>query len=404
MILIESESDLMFRPWYIAFLDLKRFLLNPGELAFSIALPILLFALMYGAFGGGDVSFHATAHVVNLDGGEYGRELISRLDGMDEISVRERTMEDADGALERSAILTAVVIPAGFSEALEAGEPTHILFKQRGYGGQTGQIVAAIVSGAALEMGGEIQSRRMVHETLSGQGVAGVEIDAEFDRRLAESRRSPAVGVEVRGLGEAEEANLLNRLMPGVTVMFLMFAVTMGAQTLVEERRIGTLERLMTTRLGINQLFAGKFLSGTLRATLQAVVLLALGFAVLRVGDLLDFAQLVAFSVLVAAAVSAVGLVIGAAVRTRDQAIWAAVFFTMFMTIFGGTFFAVADGPLAVIARFTINHYAIEAMEGILSSGASLSDDVVGLGVMVGVTVVGLVAARVMFRSSEGGR
>ena len=394
----------MLRPLYIAFLDLKRFLLNPGELAFSIALPILLFALMYGAFGGGDASFHATAHVVNLDGGEYGRELISRLDSMDEISVRERTAEDADGALERLAILTAVVIPAGFSDALEAGEQTHILFKQRGYGGETGQIVAAIVSGAALELGGEIQSRRMVHEALAGQGVAESEIDAVFDRRLALSRQDPAVGVEVRGLGEAAEANLLNRLMPGVTVMFLMFAVTMGAQTLVEERRIGTMERLMTTRLGINQLFAGKFLSGTLRAMLQAVILLALGFAALRVGDASDFAQLISFSILVAAAVSAVGLVIGAAARTRDQAIWAAVFFTMFMTIFGGTFFAVADGPLAVIARFTINHYAIESMESILSSGASLAEEAVGLGIMVGVTVVGLVVARTLFKVSEGGR
>jgi ABC-2 type transport system permease protein len=394
----------MLRPLYIAFLDLKRFLLNPGELAFSIALPILLFALMYGAFGGGDASFHATAHVVNLDSGEYGRELISRLDSMDEISVRERTAEDADRVLERSAILTAVVIPAGFSDALDAGEQTHILFKQRGYGGETGQIVAAIVSGAALELSGEIQSRRIVHETLAGQGIAEDEIDAVFDRRLALSRQDPAVGVEVRGLGEAEEANLLNRLMPGVTVMFLMFAVTMGAQTLVEERRIGTLERLMTTRLGINQLFAGKFLSGTLKATLQAVILLALGFAALRVGDASDFSQLISFSILVAAAVSAVGLVIGAAARTRDQAIWAAVFFTMFMTIFGGTFFAVADGPLAVIARFTINHYAIESMESILSSGANLAEEVVGLGIMVGVTVVGLVVARTLFKVSEGGR
>ncbi|MXY20872.1 MAG: ABC transporter permease [Dehalococcoidia bacterium] len=394
----------MLRPLYIAFLDLKRFLLNPGELAFSIALPVLLFALMYGAFGGGDASFHATAHVVDLDGGEYGRELISRLDGMDEISVRERTLEDAKGALERSAILTAVVIPEGFSDALEAGEPTNIVFKQRGYGGETGQIVAAIVSGVALEMGGEAQARRIVHEDLSNQGVAEVEIDTVFDRRLALSRLDPAVSVEVRGLDEAEGANLLNRLMPGVTVMFLMFAVTMGAQTLVEERRIGTLERLMTTRLGINQLFAGKFLAGTLRATLQAVILLALGFSALRVGDASDFAQLIAFSILVAAAVSAVGLVIGAAARTRDQAVWAAVFFTMFMTIFGGTFFAVADGPLAVIARFTINHYAIEAMEAILSSGASLSGEVVGLGVMIGVTVVGLVVARTLFKVSEGGR
>ena len=394
----------MLRPLYIAFLDLKRFLLNPGELAFSVALPVLLFALMYGAFGGGEASFHATADVVDMDGGEYGRELIRRLDGMEEISVRERTMEDADGALERSAILMAVVIPAGFSEALEAGEPASVLFKQRGHGGETGQIVAAIAQGAAMEMGGEIVARRMAHEALLDSGVAEEEIDAEFDRRLAEARRNPAVGVRARGLGEAEEVNLLNRLMPGMTVMFLMFAVTLGAQTLVEERRIGTLERLMTTRLGINQLFVGKFLSGAVRAMFQAVALFALGFAVLRVGDVWDFAQLVVFSALVAAAVSAVGLVIGAAVRTRDQAIWAAVFFTMFMTIFGGTFFDVSDGPLGVIARFTINHYAIEAMEDILSSGASLWDEAVGMGVMAGVTVVGLVVARVLFRASEGGR
>ena len=393
----------MLRPFHIAFLDLKRYLLNPGELAFSIALPILLFALMYGAFGG-DASFHATAHVVNLDSGEYGRRLIERLDGMDEISVRERTMEDADGALERSAILTAVVIPAGFSDALDAGEPTRLLFKQRGYGGQTGQIVASIVAGAATEMDGEIRSRRMVYETLAGSNVTEGQIDAEYDRLLSESRQNPSVGVVVRGLGETEDADFLNRLIPGVTVMFLMFAVTMGAQTLVEERRIGTLERLMTTRLGINQLFLGKFLSGTLRATFQAVILLALGFAVLRVGDVSDFAQLVAFSVLVAAAVSAVGLVIGAAARTRDQAIWAAVFFTMFMTIFGGTFFDVAEGPLTVVARFTINHYAIESMSGILASDTRLSDEGVGLGIMAGVTVVGLIAARVLFRASEGGR
>ncbi len=386
----------MLRPLHIAILDLKRYLLNPGELAFGIALPVLLFALMYGAFGG-DASFHATAHVVNLDSGEYGRALIERLNQMDEISVRERTLEDADAALERSAILTAVVIPAGFSNALEAGERTNILFKQRGYGGETGQIVAAMASGVALEMGGEMQSRRMAREILSGSGLTEEEIDAEFDRQLAEARRNPPVGVSARGLSESGETDFVSRLMPGVTVMFLMFAVTMGAHTFVEERRIGTLERLMTTRLGINQLFAGKFLSGTLRATLQAVILLGLGFVVLRVGDAWDFAQLVAFSTMVAAAVSAVGMVIGVAVRTRDQAIWAAVFFTMFMTIFGGTFFAVSDGPLSVIARFTINHYAIEAMDGIISSGSSLSDEAVGLGIMLAVVVSGLAVARALF-------
>ena len=58
----------MARPFLLALLEVKRFLADRGALAFSIALPILLFALMLGAFGGG-ASFNATAHVADLDGG-----------------------------------------------------------------------------------------------------------------------------------------------------------------------------------------------------------------------------------------------------------------------------------------------------------------------------------------------
>ena len=58
--------------------------------------------------------------------------------------------------------------------------------------------------------------------------------------------------------------------------------MTLAAQALVEDRRTGTLERLMTTRLGVNQLFLGKLLSGVLRATFQTVLMLSLAFVVFR--------------------------------------------------------------------------------------------------------------------------
>ena len=128
-------------------------------------------------------------------------------------------------------------------------------------------------------------------------------------------------------------------------------------------------------------MFAGKFLSGTLRATLQAVVLLALGFAVAEGGRPVGLRAVDGvFSILVAAAVSAVGLVIGAAARTRDQAIWAAVFFTMFMTIFGGTFFAVSDGPLAVIAQVHYQPLRYRGDGEYSFVGASLSERASGPG------------------------
>ena len=381
---------------------MNSYLRNRGELAFSIALPIVLFALMYGAFGG-EESFHATANVVDLDGGAHARSFIEQLDALDEITVKERTLQDADAALDRSAILMAVVIPAGFSATLDSGAAASLVFKQRGHGGQTGQIVASIVQAVSQEIGGDIQIRRLVNAALDDSGASTEQIATATDNVTARSLLNPPLRVEVRQL-DGEQPNILDRMVPGMVVMFLMFAVTMSAQTLVEERRIGTLERLMTTRLGVNQLFAGKFISGMLRAMVQALVLLSLAFAVLRVGDAVDFTEMLLLSALVAAAVSAVSLVIGAFARTRDQATWAAVVFTMFMTVFGGTFFDVSAGPLALLSKFTINGHAIDAMASVLSAGESLAQQGLQMAIMMGVTIVGLAAARALFKVTEGGR
>ncbi len=393
----------MLLPLHIALVELKRYFVNRGELGFSLALPIVLFALMYGAFGG-EESFHATAHVVDLDQGIHSRALIDSLDAMDEITVRERTLEDANDALDRSAILIAIVIPSDFSAGLENGEAVAITFRKRGNGGDTGQIVEGIVSAVAQDIVSEARVLSMVSGAIGHLEIPQDRIDSVVNRRLTESNQNPAVGVETRFIGD-EAPEPTDRLVPGLVVMFLMFAVTLGAQTLVEERRNGTLERLMTTRLGVNQLFVGKFFASTLRAIAQALILLSLAFVVLRIGDAIDFVELVLLSALAAMAVSAIGLVIGSVARTRDQAAWAAVFFTMFMTIFGGTFFDVTGGgPLDALSRITLTRYAIDSMFGILANGESLAQQGLGAAVLAGVAAVGLLIARTMFRVSGGGR
>ena len=425
----------MFLPAHIALLELKRYLMNRGELAFSIALPIVLFALMYGVFGGDEASFHATVDIVDLDGGVHARALVNRLDSLDQITVRERTLADADAALERSAILNAVVIPAGFSATLDenaagsvmmwdtlvptgppaasagdgaALDPVAIKIKQRGNGGMDGQAAVATARAVAQEIAEEAQTRYAVHTALEGSGIAPARIDAAVSDRLAEERANPSLGVVTRVVGgEGNEAGTYSvaRMVPGMMVMFLMFALTMGAQTLVEERQNRTLERLMTTRLSVNGLFAGKFLAGVARATTQAAILLALAFVALRIGGATEFAQSLAFSVLVAATVSALGLTIGSVARTRDQAIWSAVAVTMFMTVFGGTFFDVSgSGALDALSRITLTRYAIEAMFGILSGGESLVEQWLGAAVMAGSAVALLIVARVMFQVAGGGR
>ena len=393
----------MVRPIFIAWLEVKRYLADRGDLAFSLALPIALFALMYGVFSG-DVSFSGTAHIVDLDKGPIAQQLMARLEEVDGLDIKLHTLEEAKSALDRSNILTAIVIPDGFSEGLQSGTPVSLTFRRRGSGGDVGQIVSSIVQGIAQDIAGDFQVRHTVNMAFADSSIPQAEIDSTVDRLLAEADATPFVEINSRII-TGEEEDFIDRLLPGILIMFLMFAVALNSQTLVEERRIGTLERLLTTRLGINQLFVGKFLAGAGRATLQALVLLSLGFAVLQLAGAATFFQALLFSILVAAAVSAIGLLIAAFARTRDQATWAAVFFTMFMTVFGGTFFDVRDvGALDILSRLTLNRYAIDAMEGIISESGSIIDYGLEIAVMASIAVAGLALARLAFRVTQVGR
>ena len=388
----------MLRPFVVAWVELKRFGADRGALAFSIALPIALFALMYGVFGGG-TSFSATASMVDLDGGPVAARLLDRISAVDGLTVEMLTEAEADSALDRSRILTAVVIPAGFSGKLEAGDPASVLFKRRGSGGETGQIVSQIVQGAAQDIAAEFEVRELVRTQLNGKGIPEAQIEQSVRALMDEARTAPAVTVERRTVGEEEDP--LDRLIPGVLTMFLMFAATMSAASIIVERRTGTLERLLTTRLSVNQLFVGKFLASVGRAMAQALILLSLAFAVLRVADAAAFAQVVVLSLLIAAAVSSLGLVVAGMARTQEQATWASVFLTMTMTVFSGTFVSVGEtGLLAFLSKLTLNKYAIDGIHGIISGNAGLAGQGPEAAILGGIAVIGFILARVAFRTA----
>ena len=394
----------MSRPFDIAYVEMKRYIADRLSLAFGILLPIVLFALMYGAFGG-EATFNATAHVSDLDRGAMSHALIERLEQVSGLDVKLYTEREINQALDDSSVVYAAVIPADFTENLEAGRPTGITFRRRGSGGDEGQIVASIIRGVAQDIASESYVRSVVIDAVKDSNVPRSVVDQAVDEAKRMSAANPPVAVRSEVIGGEEDAYRVNRVLPGILVMILMLAVTLSAQTLVEERRSGTLERLLTTQLTSNQLFLGKFLAGITRAMFQAVVLLGLAFIVLRPGGLDAFLLTLAVSLLLAAAVSAIGLVISALARTRDQATWAAVSVTMFMTVFGGTFFDLVPGSaLEMLSRFTLNRYAIDAIGGVVDGAESLTAQGTELAVMGGVTVVGLLAARLLFRSAGGGR
>jgi ABC-2 type transport system permease protein len=387
----------MKRALLITLNEVRLYLQDKGDLAFSLLLPIVTFALIYGAFGG-QTLFTATASVVDEDKGVYAAELIQQLDNVDGVSIEMLTPADAQSLLDRSDRLFVLEIPAGFSDALASGERAQLVFLQRGNGGLAGQILASIIRGIADEMAKPFLIESQVGNNLAGTGVSQGQIDTTVTQYLDAERQQPALGVTEQVVGGSAE--LVNQYLPGIVTMYVLFALMLTARVIVEERRKGTLERLLTTRLSVGELFFGKYLSSIGRGFVQTLILLALGYAVFQMFTPVTFFESVFIILVFTAAASALGLIIASVARTEEAARWISVVFTMFMVMLGGTFFQLEPGTfLYKLGRISINTYVNEALTTVIAKGGTLGDTIVPLAIFVGVAVVGLMISRRLFKA-----
>jgi len=325
------------------------------------------------------------------------------LDELDILDVEQLSPSDADSKLERSDLLMVLYIPEDFSSKLTSGEQAQLMFKQRGNGGQEGQIVASIIRSVVEEMNQEFRVQSQVSSALSEKDIPRDRIKTTVQEFLDREDEQPLVGVREEAVGSKPDP--VNQFLPGIVTMYVLFAITISARAIVEERRKGTLERLLTTRLSVGQLFIGKFLANISRGFLQALILLALSYIIFRLFTPLSFVECLVVALVLAATAGALGMVIASVARSEDGATWIAVFFTMAMVMVSGTFFPISEGSvLYTISRISINTYANQAFKTIITEGGSLADLGFELGILVGVAVVALGVSRILFRVMPGGR
>jgi ABC-2 type transport system permease protein len=310
---------------------------------------------------------------------------------------------DAVARLGNSDITLVMVIPADFSSNLNAGQPVQVTFKQRGNGGQEGQIVSSIEGAAIsdLNMGFEVQSA--VSGAVSGKGISPTLVSTAVQQALDQEKTSPSVSVSEENIGSSPDP--VNQFLPGIITMYVLFAITIGARAFAEEKRRGTLERLLTTRLTPGQLFTGKFLAGMGRGFVQTVILLVLSYAVFHIFTPLSFIEVVALALVFAAAGGAVGMLIASVARTPDSANWIAVFFTMGTVMLGGTFFTLTKGTVIyTLSRFSINTYANQAFKALLAHDVTMAEVGIPFIVLAGVTIFALIISRRLFSTVSGKR
>ncbi len=287
----------------IALKDLLRSFRNPFALVMTFAAPLLITGLLYFAFGGllgGDggfelartpvqvvnqdeaaspAEFSAGARLVEFLQDEAVAEVLAVTVAADEVSAR--------AAVDAQEAGVAVIIPAGFSDALTTpGERATVTLYQDptlSIGpGIVDDLVAHFLDGfSGAQIAGSLTAQQLTAQGAQVDAAALEGATVQYATWLNSGAHHEAESIAVQppaGQAEADDggASVLEPTMAGMMIFFVFFIGAYGAESIIREDEEGTLERLFTTPTAQGSILGGKFVAVVLALVVQIIVLLVL--------------------------------------------------------------------------------------------------------------------------------
>ncbi len=402
----------------IARYDLLRSAKQRETFLIGLLMPVLMIVLLGVAMGGAD-DVAIRIDVIDADGSALSRQFVALLAGeMRESGAGEQAFylctyrryaeggdlgDDCDldrgggpddwratanERLEDTDTYGAIIIPAGFGEALRAGESVTVVFK-RSDELSAPTLAEQKVDAAVSRMGGAVAIANLVVGVAQAEfeGVDPGDRPATFDR----VRQQVEVAWDDRPIRIASTATGgtptlvgFNQSGPGIATMFVLISMLNAATLLVYEREQGTLQRLYTLPHRKWQILGGKLLGHYAYGLVQYALLILFGvFVGVEWGDNLPGIALVVLAFTLAA--TAIGMAMATLVRTSAQASSIALLLGLTLSPLGGAWW-----PLEIVPDVmrTVGHvspvaWAMDAFQEMMFYGGGVIDILPMLGALL---------------------
>ena len=322
----------------IASKDLRQRARDRSAFLIAIVVPLFMafiFSQILGGTGGGSVTFKYA--VVDQDGGAIARAFVEEVLGpLQESGLVEMTEASSEPEGRRLAqdreVSATFIFPLGFSSAVEQGEAAEIEV----VGNVKGPIGALVANSIAESFASRLTAVQTSVATAIASGVG----DPAGAAALAAAIPNPASVVDVSATKKELEPKTF--FAAGMAVFFLFFTVQFGISSLLDERREGTLSRLLAAPIGRLSILGGKLLTSFVLGVASMAVLAIATSLLLGAewGDPVGVGALIVVGVLSAVAVMAL---IATLARTVEQAgNWQAIV-ALVLGMLGGSFFPVSQ-------------------------------------------------------------
>lgn len=377
----------------IASKDLKQRIRDRSVFLLGIVAPLglaFIFSLIIPDFSG--ASFEIDTAVVDLDRSEvsalFTDEVLVPL--TDSGLIVLEVLDDADELRQRvgsGEIRAAWVIPRGFGQAVLEGTEAQI------------EVVGSVDAPISTEIAGAI-ARSFAADLSEAQLAAAVAAGLGLGDPVAfaAASRAGAEAVVLEDVSAAtKELSGTTFFSAGMAVFFLFFTVQFGVSSLIEERTIGTMPRLLAAPISRMSIVAGKAIASFV-VGLGAMIVLATATSVLvgaRWGDPVGVGMLMVCGVL--AALGIMGLIATFATGPEQAASMQSIV-AVVLGLLGGSFFPISQGPgfLANLSLLTPHAWFLRGLGDLAAGGGPLDiGGPVAALLLFSVLTMGVAAARV---------
>ncbi len=402
---------MIFQVARTALLALRR---DRGALVLSFVLPLAFFSIFATIFGKqNDTTPKVKVILVDEDQSEASRDLVNGLKGETSLVVMT-----APAAKSKTAPPPADYTAATAEAAVKAGDAPVALIIPRGFGlhpiafggdesessiqllnDQSDPIAPQIVMGLLQKAAMTSMPAVMAAEGLdtAEKYIGGFTPEqkkvlqdglVDLRKEVAEGKLGGAssgandssagiIRVKARAVvGEDKKSPMISFYAAAIGVMFLLFTASGSAGALLDEAESGTLDRVLSTRVTMTKLLAGKLVFNTLLAFIQLVAMFLWGWAVFK----LDFfSHLPGFAVMglcTAFAVAAFGMLLASVCHTRAQLGALSTLLILIMSSVGGSMFPRFLMPESMqrAGLLTINAWAIDGFTKVFWRDLPVSD------------------------------
>jgi ABC-2 type transport system permease protein len=365
-----------------------------------------IFAVIFGGRSGSSGTGRLPVIVVDESRTEKSRALVAALEADTSLRVLTKakadtaalTRERAEAMVRGGVAAVALVLPAGIDTSLARfdGRGTKVLELADPSDPVAPRMAQGLLQKAVLtstRAAGRAAASEFLGSGGSVSGAAEPPIDDLMPART-----------EVREvLGRKEEHSMVAFYAAGIAVMFMMFSASFAGGALIEETESGTLERVLSTGLGMGRLLGSKWLYVTLMGLAQLAVMFAWARLAFHLDVLAHLPGVIVMSVFTAMCTSAFGLVLATASRTRQQLQGLANIVILSLSAVGGSMFPrfLMSETLQKASLVGFNAWALDGFIKVFWREAPLPALLPQVAALAGFTLLFLLLARQLARRWE---